>query len=300
MVLSGIKNFFINLKHFFTPIGALALGVVIGLGMLVPGVFAAVSGFIESVKEVTGNVTLDFESLADSLLAAIGGLDWNDPSAAIDTITNSDWLQKTLSDCVHALIPGADAYAAQITEAAASAAAQIIVWLLMLALWTAIGLAAGFMLTRFLVRRTIARRSWWKNLISGIVDLVLISAITAFILWIQGLWAPGAAIAGVFGAILYGAEAMFKGYIIFGRKKLKFKEVVNAKNAGLILLTDLIVLLIVFAFIIAAYVLAGTIAGTFITISLAEIGTLVIACNAEAYVKTMAEKAEESLQAAQT
>ena len=59
-------------------------------------------------------------------------------------------------------------------------------------------------------------------------------------------------------------------------------------------------LLIVFAFIIAAYVLAGTIAGTFITISLAEIGTLVIACNAEAYVKTMAEKAEESLQTAQT
>ena len=43
MIKNGIKNFFVNLKHFFTPLGVFALFVIIGLSVAIPACISAVS-----------------------------------------------------------------------------------------------------------------------------------------------------------------------------------------------------------------------------------------------------------------
>ena len=37
MFIQSIKNYFKNLQYFFTPLGALALGIVFGLSVWYPG-----------------------------------------------------------------------------------------------------------------------------------------------------------------------------------------------------------------------------------------------------------------------
>ena len=52
MLKSGLKNYFINLKYYFTPIGTFAVGIIIGLSILLPGALAAVSQFAEEVTRL--------------------------------------------------------------------------------------------------------------------------------------------------------------------------------------------------------------------------------------------------------
>ena len=42
MIKKGLKNFLVNLKYLFTPLGALSLGVVLGLSALISGTAAEI------------------------------------------------------------------------------------------------------------------------------------------------------------------------------------------------------------------------------------------------------------------
>lgn len=113
MVGRGVKNYFINLKHFFSPLGAFALGIVLGLSVLLPGISLSVRNLAAAVSQATGNVSFDFAALADCIAEAVGRLDWENPSLALDTLMRADWLNETFNDCIHSLLPEADTYAEQ-------------------------------------------------------------------------------------------------------------------------------------------------------------------------------------------
>ena len=59
MIRRGIKNYFINLKHYFSPLGVFALGVVLGISVLIPGTIASVKALAESVTQATGGVRVE-------------------------------------------------------------------------------------------------------------------------------------------------------------------------------------------------------------------------------------------------
>ena len=99
MIKQGISNFFKNLKYFFTPLGALALGLIFGLSVLIPGIISSVSTLANDVQTILSDTTIDFSALKESVLSAIQSLDWNNPWDAIGTMINSDWLMNTLNDC---------------------------------------------------------------------------------------------------------------------------------------------------------------------------------------------------------
>lgn len=117
MIGKSVKNFFVSLKHFFSPLGAFALGAVLGISVLIPGIISSVKDLYRTVTQVTGSVSADFQGLADSLAQAITALDWSDPSLALNTVFSEEWLTDTLHGCIKSLFPEAEQFAAEITEA---------------------------------------------------------------------------------------------------------------------------------------------------------------------------------------
>ena len=79
MIKQGIINFFKNLKYFFTPLGALALGLIFGLSVLIPGIISSVSTLANDVQTILSDTTIDFTALENSIISAIQSLDWSNP-----------------------------------------------------------------------------------------------------------------------------------------------------------------------------------------------------------------------------
>ena len=79
MIKQGIINFFKNLKYFFTPLGALALGLIFGLSVLIPGIISSVSTLANDVQIILSDTTIDFSTFKESVLSAIQSLDWGNP-----------------------------------------------------------------------------------------------------------------------------------------------------------------------------------------------------------------------------
>ena len=117
MIKHGLKNFAYNLKYFFTPLGTLALGVVIGLSILIPGVISSAATLAENVKTILAGSSIDFTVLQDSVVKAVGDLDWNNPLSALQTMISEEWLTDTLNACIDALIQSSEVYTLQLNAA---------------------------------------------------------------------------------------------------------------------------------------------------------------------------------------
>ena len=53
MIKNGIKNYIKNFKYFFTPLGAIALGVVFGLSLGIPIVVDALKSLLDMIVKIT-------------------------------------------------------------------------------------------------------------------------------------------------------------------------------------------------------------------------------------------------------
>lgn len=71
MIGKAVKNYFVNLKYFFTPLGTLALGLILGLSVLIPGAKAALEILVSSVQTTLESAEIDVEHLEQSLVAAV-------------------------------------------------------------------------------------------------------------------------------------------------------------------------------------------------------------------------------------
>lgn len=148
MIKQGVLNFFKNLKYFFTPLGTLALGLIFGLSVAIPIIVSAVSDFVGNVQSILSDTTIDFSALKDSIISAVQSLDWGSPLDAIGTMINSNWLMKTLNDCVGSFVEITDVYATQFKAAVNSFTHDIAISFAALIVFLVLGLIGGFFLTK--------------------------------------------------------------------------------------------------------------------------------------------------------
>lgn len=156
------------------------LGTVLGISVLIPKTIASLQHLVSSISQITGNVNFDFRAFLDCIAEAVGWLDWENPSETLDIALSADWLSNTFNDCIHSLLPETNQYAEQVTAAVTVSIAEIISCAIVFLFMSSLGLLGGFLLTRFLVKRTIAKRAWWKNLLSALFDIIF-SALSAMI-----------------------------------------------------------------------------------------------------------------------
>lgn len=288
MILQGVKNFFMNLKYIFVPMGTVALGLVFGLSVLIPGALSSASVLVDSVAEILEGTPLDWDALLSSVTDSAGELEWSDPVTAVQTMFSDDWLTAALSRAVGALVGDVGAYTSELGAAAGVFAGAMGSYLSTLVIFVFLGFLLGYFLLKIFIRRNMARRAFWKYLLISLTDSLITASLVAVSVYLLSLWQPSVFISTSVSLLLFGFISLLEAYIVHGLGKVEFRRVVNFKNILQLIATNLLIFAAAAAMVALLTALTNTFVGIFVGVSLLEIAFIVVGMNAEAYVKSFA------------
>ena len=290
MIKQSIVNFFKNLKYFFTPLGTLFLGLIFGVFFLYSGFKVQVKQATTEIQMITQETNISINDLKDCVIESFADVPWEDPIEAIKLITSSEWLNGTLKENISNTIDNYQLYASDIENAVVNAVSGYIKYIVIFVICAIFGFISGFFLTKFLIRKNIAKRNFWKFVLVTMLDSVLTIGVATLSMWLTLLWKPSIIFTSLVGIIIYGFISLFEAYIIHGYKKIPLKQVVNIKNSFLLFISNILIYIILFT--ISSFVIAITNAfvGIFIALPLVIVGIIVISLNAEAYIKKQVDK----------
>lgn len=288
MILQGVKNFFMNLKHIFVPMGTVALGLVFGLSVLIPGALSSASVLVDSVAEILEGTPLDLDALLSSVTDSAGELEWSDPVTAVQTMFSDDWLTAALTRAVGALVGDVGAYTSELGAAAGVFAGAMGSYLSTLVIFVFLGFLLGYFLLKIFIRRNMARRAFWKYLLISLTDSLITASLVAVSVYLLSLWQPSVFISTPVSLLLFGFISLLEAYIVHGLGKVEFRRVVNFKNILQLIATNLLIFAAAAAMVALLTALTNTFVGIFVGVSLLEIAFIVVGMNAEAYVKSFA------------
>lgn len=287
MIQQGLKNYFKNLKHFFTPLGTLLLGIVLGCSIAIPGMIQSIKTMIAEINSLSSEIHLDFHQFQNNLLQNLQVLNWAEPLETIELICSKEWLISTFKHCLNGLLgENFTTYGQQISGFILHCIQDFHSFFIVFIICILFSLIAGFLLTKFLVRRTIAKRAWWKFILHWVIDAILSTILVFLSGWLFILWKPSGWLGMALSLILFGVISLIEAYFIQGFKKVSFKQIVNFKNIGAFLLTNFLIFLIAMAFTWCIQWILNPIMALFVGISLFEIAFLVVSMDAESYVQS--------------
>lgn len=285
IVKQGLKNYLLNLKYFFVPLGTLFLGVILGLSITIPLFSATLGRLGEGLSALS--LTFDLDAFADSLGIAVGELDWANPLNAIGTMFSRSWLEGAFSACLRDLLPNYDQYVVEIETLAGAAINDVIGYVVTIGAFVALGFFGGFFLTKYLIRQEIAKRSIWQFLAVTAIDGLLSATLVALCTYLLSLWSASALFSTLVSYFLFATISLFEAYLCHGVHKVPAKKVVNFRNSSRLILTDSIVIGVAWLLSSGTAILFNELAGAVIGFTLMEIAFIVISLNAESYVLSL-------------
>ena len=285
MLKQGLTNYFKSLKYFFTPLGTMFLGIMLGLSVFIPGVISSASVMVDSIGALAQNVNLDFDVLLDNVWSAVRSLNWNEqPVESVQTMLSAEWLNGVLTQSLNTIL-GTDyeTFVVEIADIVNSFLQTVTVNVAVFFVFWVLGFIAGFALIRFLIRRNIARRSLWKFILAYFLNSLLTAVFVIAGVFVFALWKYSVIIMVVLALVLIGILALVQAYLLYACKKIKFSSIVNLKNVGLYTLTNLIIFAISICVTLVA-VAVNNLMGIFVGLGFVTIANIVIDLNAESYV----------------
>ncbi len=284
MIKKCLTNYFKSLKYFFTPLGTMFLGIMIGVSILVPGVISAATVLIDEIGELSQNINLDLSLLVNNVWQSVQALDWNKPVESLETMLSSEWLNNTLTQSLSAIL-GTDfeTFKAQIASFVSEFLQAVSFNVAVFFVFWVLGFIAGFALIRFLIRRDIARRSLWRFILAYFVNSLLAAGAVILAVFLYTLWVYSIIFTILVGMCLFGMIALVQAYLLYGCKKIPFAKAVNIKNACLYMLANLVIFALSVCFTLVA-MLINKFMGVFVGLSFVAIADIVINLNAESYV----------------
>ena len=296
MIKKGLKNYFTNLKYYFMPIGMLAIGVILGLAIAIPVISNAVHDLIYYVSS-QDSVQLDFSAFLHKIIDAVLALNWRSPTRALATMFSSGWLNQTFSDSIFALVHDVEPVAEQILARISSCVSAISYAVIAVVVFALVGLVSSFFLTKYLVRREIARCPFWKRwLIGALCDAVITVLLPVLSIYLSLLWRPLAYVVIIFVPLLWGVILLVEAYLMQGYKKVKAKDVITPKNSAKLYVTNILILLIASEIISVLSAIVGELVGMVLGFPFLLVALIVCGLNAESFVKDVVEQAEQSRQ----
>lgn len=287
MIKQGLKNFFVNLKYVFTPMGCLFLGALIGVSIAVPVIQNAISEFVSGANKLMTDNAVQFESFFDAVISDVRALDWSDTGAALATLLSRDWLTDTLMANVEELTSAGAANVEKLGALATDAANAFFGAVAAIAVFSFLGLVLGYFFVKFLIRRDIARR----NIPKFIFGILLDSLASALFVAAGGVFAVISKAAGFIALavilLLSAIITLLKAYLLHGMKKMRMRELVNAKNLFKLLASDALIFLVCAAFITVVFFIFNIVVALFVGVCFVQIAIIVISLNAEAYTVSM-------------
>ena len=289
MLVKSLKNYLKSLKYVFTPLGMLAVGLVLALSVTIPIAISSIKQMCTEVMRVTGE-TFDFSVLFNDFITAVTALDWSDANAALGVMSTKEWWLATFEKNLHIVVDNFGEYFAQIQVLVNECISDLIAIALTIVAVVLLSYIGAFFLTQWLIRRDIAKRSFWKFIISTLFGSILTAALAAASVWLGVLWTYSLFISIPVSIILSTAMTLISAYVIQGNKKVPFKKVVNFKNIAMLLLADLIIFAIAIAITVIVLLITNVAVAIFVALGLLCVTLAVLEMNAESYVKDLAEK----------
>lgn len=277
MILRGFKNFLKSIKFYFTPLGVLALFVVIALSISLTNISNAIKDLFTDLAKTMENFSVDWSAVGGSIYNSANEANWE-----LAKFLDTEWIGTTLGTALRASGLGETIDAA--TNAIATCATRILEMVILFLVLFVIGIIAGHVILSFIMRYDIIKDKWWKVLLYCLFDAVLeVGIVVLFVVLIMA-WAPFIFIAPILLLILTEALSILGAYLIHGLNKIKFKEAFNVKTIGLSLLTDLILCTVGLALIILIALIFQSGIAIFIGLPLFEILMIVSRLSAETYI----------------
>ncbi|MBO4479127.1 MAG: hypothetical protein J5774_02045 [Clostridia bacterium] len=289
MITLGLKNYFKSYRFFFVPLGALSLGIVAGLSIMVPMSINAIKEFITGVAKMMGEMSFDWDAVKRTLLLSLQSLDWAHPQAVVQEVFSKEYLGDLLRRAAEAALGDTSSVAAQFETLVGETVGKVATSLAVGVFLAALGGLLGYFVTRSLIRHDVAKRSVFKALLNSIVKTVLNVTVIAFGVWLISKTQQYAALAFLLTVALYGAVSFFEAYLVHGYKKIPLKKVMSVKNLFEIPILTLI------EFVIAAIVYTGIslltneLVSMYVSFAIFVITIICVQLNAEAYVKSLVE-----------
>lgn len=285
MIKKGLKNYLKSFKYFFTPLGVIALGAVIGLSIIIPGIMNSVKEMLTGVSDIISETEINWGAAWSSLLDSVRALDWSKPDVAVSQMLDNDWLTSVLNGCVTAIFEDANPAIEQIKMLVSECIEEIGKFFAIFVFVTVFAMIVGYILVRFQIRRETVKRSLWKTILLAIVHAIVNVTIIVACLSIMSKVNGVVALVVVFAFfVISGLVLLIEAYVVHAVKKVKFKDIVNMKNVTLLLLTNVIIFAITMLLVYFVYAVTNAIVGTFLSIAFIEIASIVIGLNAESYV----------------
>ena len=286
----GILNYLRSLKYFFTPIGTLAIGIVFGFSGLISGTVEAISELAHRMTEISQVASVDLMPIQSRLTQAIGTLNWNQPTKALQTAFTTEWLPEAWKESVASCEGLNDSVREEIGEAVDRCASQLTGYMYLFVLLAWLGLVAGYLITKWQIRRNLAKRVFWKALMVSALNALLGATVVAFCARMLVISGASALLSFLISLILWGFISLFEAYLVHGWKKVGFRQTVNFKTVGLLLLTNLLIFLFAVGTAALVFWLVNRMVGIFVGIATVEIAYIVSSLNAEAFMKELAEE----------
>lgn len=286
MIRQGVKNYFLQLKHIFTLWGALAFGLVLGLSLLLPRMTRDIQIMTEEVNALAGTQVMEpsdwMVGLADVLTAPEG--DAKDRTLLPDI----DRMNQILNGTVQDRLPGNSNVREDITACVARGVDHLWMDFILFLLPVAAGLGIGYFAVKVLVRRRMAPRTFKKFLLASLVGAVSSGILALLHVLLGVLWLPGTFLAAILTVPLTALATLLCAYWVHGNRQVAWRSIVNIKNVGYLLITNLSVFLSAVALSFLFFVVSHPWIGTFVAIPLLVIAAITGSMNAEAYVKERA------------
>ena len=284
MIKQGLKNYLNNLKYVFTPLGTIALGVVFGLSIGLPIVIKSLSDLLDMVVQISQNTQIRLQDLITGIWEKVDSLDWSNPIKALHILLDRTWLTDTISGCIESVSIDMSQLQSYINGCIDDIKFAFRIFLF----FTILGFISGYFITKWLIRREIAKRALWKYFLVSFVDSLLSATLVSFCLWILMLWKPSIFISTLISLLLFGSIQLFEAYIVHAWKKVDIKKVISVKNIAKLYASDVLIFILAVVFVGIVIAITNTLVGLFVGIALIEIAFIVIGLNAEAYVKGVA------------
>ena len=292
MIKLGLKNYFKSYRLFFIPIGALSLGIVIGLSVMIPMLWSAVRDFVMGVAEAVGNVSFHWDEVKDTMFSSIEGLSWTDPQALADEVVNAGYWEELLRECASVALGDISKVEAEMEALAKTAMATIAGGAMLFVFFTAVGAYVGYFVTRSMIRTGVAKRSFLKSIVAGVVSTVINLTIIAAGAVLIAKSKQYASLSVLLTVLVYGAAAFLEAYFVQGFNKVPFKKVMQIKNIFLLAILNAIEIVIMIVVIALLHALTNPAIAVYAGVSVLIITLSCMQLNAEAYVKSLADNPE--------
>lgn len=292
MILAGLKKYLKCHKFYFVPLGILSIFVVIGLTMSISGITGELKNFFTQVGEMAKTTKIDWNLVWQTLISETSKLDYSQSfNQIVQTVTSSTWLNSLLNAVVQAIFGG------EIAEQAASligtAIQNLINWVVVFFFIAIIGLVIGFFVVKILVRKELTEVKTGKLILYAFLDSLFWGVFLTLITFIN----PLNKVVSIILMIIFVISLMFicllEGYLFYGIKKVKFKEVMKIKNVLKLYLIALIIIAICASVVAIFFLIFHPVIALYVSFPFVEIAIAAISLNAESYVVELVHQKQE-------